>query len=68
MVLLLEYNTLLKETQGKILLRIYTSQRIMANKTNIYVSHKNIIQRWLIDNKGKLFPGWIRVKNFNYFN
>lgn len=48
-VLMVEHNTPSRETQGKLLFRIYTSQRVMANKTNIYiniyVSDKNIIHR-----------------------
>ena len=33
------------ETQGKIILRIYTSQTTMANRINKYVLDKNIIHR-----------------------
>ena len=45
MVLLVEHNTTLRETQEKFLLRMYTSQRTMAKRTNTYVLHKNIIHK-----------------------
>lgn len=49
MVLLLEHDTPLRETQGKILLRIYTLQRTVVNRINKYVLDKILfIDDWLI--------------------
>lgn len=45
LALLVAYNTPLRETQGKNLVRIYTSQKIMVDKTNIYVLSKHNIHR-----------------------